>query len=119
MDPKKNPYAVLICKLTGVAPPTKARQGWQQFMHESYTSKIEAEVQKRWKVKVDAECLPGDTLPNAPFRAAVARSMFDALPKEEQDNIKARAKAEASAAKAQYETALTERPPYSPVQKQK
>ncbi|KAJ7703324.1 hypothetical protein B0H17DRAFT_1194511 [Mycena rosella] len=40
LDPTKDPYAILLAKLSGITAPPKARQLYQQFMRESYTEKI-------------------------------------------------------------------------------
>ncbi|KAK7006052.1 hypothetical protein R3P38DRAFT_3214985 [Favolaschia claudopus] len=49
-----------LCKLTGATPPAKARQGYQQFMHESYESVIEPIVRARWNATAVAD--DGSTL---------------------------------------------------------
>ncbi|KAJ7896577.1 hypothetical protein B0H13DRAFT_2338310 [Mycena leptocephala] len=47
-DPTKDPWAVLVAKLSGVKCPPKARQAYQQFMREAYATDIEPEVKKKW-----------------------------------------------------------------------
>ncbi|KAJ7437305.1 hypothetical protein B0H11DRAFT_2255531 [Mycena galericulata] len=91
-DPKKmivpeDPYAVLVSKLAGIKPATKARQAYQQFMHESYDDKIAGEVAAEWEKEGKAGNLARPKQPKAGFRAKVARDVFAKLPAEEQTCI--------------------------------
>ncbi|KAJ7862458.1 hypothetical protein B0H14DRAFT_2575347 [Mycena olivaceomarginata] len=94
LDPTKDPYAVLMAKLSGLSAPPKARQAYQQFMHESYTEQIAPVVAERWEA--DRERNGGASAltkePKAGFRAQVAREVFAELPIDEQKKIAAREK---------------------------
>ncbi|KAJ7664805.1 hypothetical protein B0H17DRAFT_1211164 [Mycena rosella] len=46
VDLRKDPWAVLLAKLSGVNSPPKACQAYQQFMHEEYTTTIRPEILK-------------------------------------------------------------------------
>ncbi|KAJ7145446.1 hypothetical protein C8R43DRAFT_1197148 [Mycena crocata] len=48
LDPTKDPYAVLLAKLSGLTAPPKARQGFQQWMHENPKDEIELIIQVCW-----------------------------------------------------------------------
>ncbi|KAJ7837457.1 hypothetical protein B0H13DRAFT_2368128 [Mycena leptocephala] len=107
-DPTKDPYAVLLAKLSGLQSPPKARQAYQQFMHESYAEKIAPIVAERWAKKLEDDAGNPDRTkePKAGFRAQVAREVFAELPKSEQDNIAGRAKDEAATRRKAYQDAL-------------
>jgi hypothetical protein len=42
-----NPFAVLLARLSGIVPPAKACQGYQQYMRELYTKEIALVVEIR------------------------------------------------------------------------
>ncbi|KAK6971979.1 hypothetical protein R3P38DRAFT_2416784, partial [Favolaschia claudopus] len=44
-DRSQDPWALLMCKLAGITVPPKARQGYQQYMRESYEADIKAVVE--------------------------------------------------------------------------
>ncbi|KAJ7023329.1 hypothetical protein C8F04DRAFT_1271532 [Mycena alexandri] len=106
--------------MAGVSTPPKARQAFQQFMHESYESEIAPVVRARWKAaeQTGGE-LTGKKGPDAPFRARVARELFAELPEEEQDALRARAKAEALSAREVYTAAMKQGPSKSPEDRQR
>ncbi|KAJ7432729.1 hypothetical protein FB451DRAFT_1196827 [Mycena latifolia] len=121
LDPSKNPYAVLLAKLSGVTAPPKARQAYQQFMNESYTEKIAPVVAERWEAEREQRAQEGQKSgkePKAGFRAKVARDVFAALPSGERKDIADRAKKLAADAKAAYLKALKEPPPQDPASRQ-
>jgi hypothetical protein len=97
MDRSRDPWGVLLAKLAGINSPPKARQAFQQYMHESYEKDIAPVVGTRWT----SSCVEDDgtTLrkgsPNAPFRAKVAREMFNELAAEEQAALRRRAQEDA------------------------
>jgi hypothetical protein len=119
MDPRKNPYAVLLAKLSKVQPAKKARQGWQQLMHESYQEKVKPEVERAWAQKVQAENLSADMKPDAAFRSSICRNVFNAMSREERDAIMLRAKEEARIAKRTWEAVLNNPPSRAPVDRQR
>ncbi|KAJ7665639.1 hypothetical protein B0H17DRAFT_1143312 [Mycena rosella] len=121
LDPAHNPYAVLLAKLSGLTAPPKARQGYQQFMQESYMDKIASEVLLRWQAGREARTENGEKgkEPKAGFRAAVARNLFAKLPSEECQAIGDRAKKEAADAKEAYVKMLKDPPPQDPVSRYK
>ncbi|KAJ7884949.1 hypothetical protein B0H13DRAFT_2343382 [Mycena leptocephala] len=116
MDCTRDPYAVLLAKLAGINSPPKARQAFQQYMHESYEQEIAPTVKARW----ESSCVEADgtTLrkggPNAPFRALVAREMFSQLTTEEQDGLRRHAKEEAQEARELYMKAMKSGPSKAP-----
>ncbi|KAJ6455648.1 hypothetical protein C8R47DRAFT_1228145 [Mycena vitilis] len=116
---RDNPFAVLLAKLSGLSVPPKARQGWQQYMHESYQTEIAPLVPDRWaadSIKPDGSVRVGQ--PNAPFRAALAREIFDNLPDDRKTAIRLRAKNEAKEAKAKFEKGMKDGPSKSPEARQ-
>ncbi|KAJ7909220.1 hypothetical protein B0H13DRAFT_2330653 [Mycena leptocephala] len=115
VDPRKDPWAVLLAQLSGVKSPPKARQAYQQFMHEEYTSKIQPVIETQWAASSgDGSNVKTAKEPNAPFRVRVAREVFAALPESEQQRYATNAKTEAASARAAYDTALKEPPSRSP-----
>ncbi|KAK6967168.1 hypothetical protein R3P38DRAFT_3244642 [Favolaschia claudopus] len=104
-DRTQDAWGLLLSKLAGIKSPPKARQGFQQYMVESYESEIKPVVEARWKaqlVEADGTSLKTGKGPNAPFRAQVAREMFKALSEEEQDALVLRAKSEAAEERTDY-----------------
>ncbi|KAJ7786876.1 hypothetical protein B0H13DRAFT_2528785, partial [Mycena leptocephala] len=99
LGPTKDPYAVLLAKLSGLSSPPKARQAFQQYMRESYAEKIAPVVAKRWEKERGENGM-----------AAAAA---------EQKALGERAKAEAQAAKASYVASLNSAPPETPEARQK
>ncbi|KAJ7887137.1 hypothetical protein B0H13DRAFT_2342502 [Mycena leptocephala] len=121
LDPRKDPFAILLTKLTGLTAPPKARQAYQQFMQESYADKIAPVVSERW-VAARENNEPGTAgrkEPKAGFRANVAREVFGALPVDEKAAIAQRAKDEAASAKATYKAALKSPPSNKPEDRQR
>ncbi|KAJ7847078.1 hypothetical protein B0H13DRAFT_2362630 [Mycena leptocephala] len=112
---RAHPWAVLLAQLSGVKSPPKARQAYQQFMHEEYTSKIQPVIETQWAASSgDGSNVKTAKEPNAPFRVRVAREVFAALPESEQQRYATNAKTEAASARAAYDTALKEPPSRSP-----
>lgn len=108
MDLAKNPYAVLLAKLSGVQPaPVRARQGWQQLMHERYPDIIAPAVAAAWDERVKKGLGTKDRN-NAVFRAEVARAVFNNLPQEEQKQFHDSAQKDKQAAVDVYKLALQE-----------
>ncbi|KAK7019608.1 hypothetical protein R3P38DRAFT_3199258 [Favolaschia claudopus] len=98
LDPRKDPYSVLLANLSGVTSPPKALQAYQQFMRESYEEKVAPVVAERWQQER-------------------AESSVVSAP-EERKAIGDRAKAEAAEAKASYVTMLKAPPSTSPENRQ-
>jgi hypothetical protein len=120
LDPRKNPWAILLAQLSGFKSPPKARQAYQQFMREAYTSHIAPEVALRWAAQTaDGSNVQTSKDPNGPFRAQVARDMFTELSEEERAGYRDRAKREAEEARKIYDDGLKNPPSRSPEQKQK
>ncbi|KAJ6487672.1 hypothetical protein C8R45DRAFT_1097568 [Mycena sanguinolenta] len=101
MDRARDPFAVLMAKLAGHNAPPKARQAFQQYMHESYEKDIAPIVNARWA----ASC--------------VARELFGELSKTEQLALAAWAKCEAESARKAYAAALKAPPSKNPVDRQR
>ncbi|KAJ7889307.1 hypothetical protein B0H14DRAFT_2561806 [Mycena olivaceomarginata] len=121
LDPTKDPYAVLLAKLSGLTAPPKARQAYQQFMRESYAEKIAPVVAEEWQKlqEKDSQLSAGTKEPKAGFRAQVAREVFADLPSAEKKDIAARATGETAAAKLEYVNALKGPVSTSPEARQK
>ncbi|KAJ7751468.1 hypothetical protein B0H14DRAFT_3513252 [Mycena olivaceomarginata] len=121
-DPTKDPFAVLLAQLSGVtSPPGKARQSYQQFMHERYEEDVAPAVMARWALEKDERAAAGEAnkTPKADFRAAVARDIFAALPTETQKEFGAKAKKSAEEARTAYKKRLTDPPSQAPGDRQK
>ncbi|KAJ7734669.1 hypothetical protein B0H16DRAFT_1767203 [Mycena metata] len=107
MDSARDPWAIYLAKLAGINAPPKARQAFQQFMHESYESEIAPVVQARWKASEQSSGeLSSKKGPDAPFRAKVARELFAELPEGHQDGLHQRAKDAAQTARDEYTNAM-------------
>ncbi|KAJ7149502.1 hypothetical protein C8R43DRAFT_1128495 [Mycena crocata] len=118
-DVTKDPYAVLVAKLSGVHSPPKARQAYQQFMRESMADKIMPAVATRWAEECENNAELRGKSPKAGFRALIARELFDALPKEEQSALGARARSEADSNRKNFMNALRDPPSNAPADRQK
>ncbi|KAJ7858937.1 hypothetical protein B0H14DRAFT_3631988 [Mycena olivaceomarginata] len=78
LDPAKDPFARLLGKLSGLTAPPKARQAYQQFMHESYKEKCEAIVNNKLAEFLSKN--PGATKSRkVAFSARVSKEIFMAL----------------------------------------
>ena len=103
MDPNKNPWMVLLIKLSRIqCPPVKAHQPFQQFMHKHYSSAVKPFVD----AKLYALRAQGDftTKNNAAFQAEVAQVEFEKLTDEEWMVFMKNAKADKEAATKKYKT---------------
>ncbi|KAJ7176156.1 hypothetical protein C8R43DRAFT_1118683 [Mycena crocata] len=94
LNPTKDPYAVLLAKLTGLSAPPKARQAFQQLMKESYNEKVAPAVAEKWAKEKEMNTAVAERSkePKAGFRAEVARECFARLPEGEQQEILGRAR---------------------------
>ncbi|KAJ7139006.1 hypothetical protein C8R44DRAFT_867180 [Mycena epipterygia] len=100
LDPRKDPWAILLAKLSGLNVPPKARQAYQQFMREEYKTMIAPVVAERWvHTPSDGNNVQTSKDPDGPFRAAITREVFAALPDDEHRGYADRAKAEATEAR--------------------
>ncbi|KAJ7051045.1 hypothetical protein C8F01DRAFT_1342962 [Mycena amicta] len=109
-------WNVLLAMATNIHPPNKARQGYQQWMHERYAEDIAEAVKGRWLAKHDGEA--PTTAPSPGFQATVARALFKELPVDVQEDYKARAKKEAAEKRAEYKTMLKNWPGKTPHDRQ-
>ncbi|KAJ7433177.1 hypothetical protein B0H11DRAFT_1939761 [Mycena galericulata] len=115
----KDPWAVLLAKLSGVKSPPKARQAYQQFMHERYKDTIEPIVTKEWAQSTgNGSSVPTEKDPKADFRAEVARRLFAELPADVKLQYATRAKEEAAERRANFKKALEAQPSTSPKARQ-
>lgn len=97
----QNPYATLLAKLGGtVKPPSKARQGWQQFSKESYGDEMRMELEAAWDEEVRQGLQTGRH--TAAFRQTFITGKYNALPEDEKKEIKKRASADKEAAVKQW-----------------
>lgn len=119
LDPARDPYTVLLAKLSGISAPPKARQAYQQFMRESHATAIAPVVKARWEADRAAGVQTTSREPKAGYRAAIAREVFNGLSAAEQTGFGDRAKAEAAAAKAAYLKLLKDGPPQDAASRQK
>ncbi|KAJ6463642.1 hypothetical protein C8R47DRAFT_1225134 [Mycena vitilis] len=121
MDRTRDPWAILLSKLAGINSPPKARQAFQQYMHESYEAEITPAVQARWR----ASCVDDDGVtlrkkgPDAPFRARVARELYGELSAEDQAALRRRAQDDAKEARDAYFAAMKGPPSRAPVDRQR
>ncbi|KAJ7444534.1 hypothetical protein B0H11DRAFT_2249990 [Mycena galericulata] len=115
INSKKDPWAILLAKLSGFTSPPKALQAYQQMMHEDYFTRVAPVVQAEWAKQAGAGSSVPTGEPNAPFRALIARQVFAELSKEVQAGYATRAKAEAATRRVEYEEALNEIPSKNPV----
>lgn len=105
MDPEKNPYAALLTKLSGVEPPKKkARQGFQQYMHERRDI-LQPLFDEAWEKKKAAGLTSKDRN-DATFRADIARGEFNKLSAGEKKMYQANAQAEKAQDAERYKAAL-------------
>ncbi|KAK7020076.1 hypothetical protein R3P38DRAFT_2536029 [Favolaschia claudopus] len=121
IDPRRDPYSVLMANLSGVTSPPKALQAYQQFMRESYEEKVAPVVAQRWEQeRIESSKVSERTKePKAGFRAEVAREVFAQLSDDERKAIGDRAKKEAAVAKAAYLDMLKSPPSQSPEARQR
>ncbi|KAJ7056479.1 hypothetical protein C8F01DRAFT_1087297 [Mycena amicta] len=89
-----DPYSAVFSELAGVAPVKKALQGYQQYMRESYAPDIAHVVNERWPTEPNKP-MNATAVPPAWFRAKIAHELYNNLPSETQDALKARAKEDA------------------------
>ncbi|KAK6996595.1 hypothetical protein R3P38DRAFT_2477505, partial [Favolaschia claudopus] len=104
-DRTKDPWGLYLAKLAGITSPPKARQAFQQYMHESYDAEIKPVVEARWRssaLEEDGVTLRTSKGPDAPFRAQVARELFKELSNEEQKALGDRAKKVAKQEREEY-----------------
>ncbi|KAJ7106114.1 hypothetical protein C8R43DRAFT_1140601 [Mycena crocata] len=123
MDRTRDPWAVYLAKLAGINAPPKARQAFQQYMHESYDTEIAPAVEARWAavscVTADGSSLQSKKGPDAPFRAQVTRNLFKELSEDKQRELQVRAKDEAKTARKEYIAAMKKGPSKNPEDRQK
>ncbi|KAJ7826544.1 hypothetical protein B0H13DRAFT_2680676 [Mycena leptocephala] len=92
---------------------------YAQYMHESYATDIGPVVAERWKNhSVNPDGSANTAAPGAPFRCAIARELFSALPDDEQSALREHAVEEARQAKLKYEKGMKEGPSKSPEARQ-
>ncbi|KAJ6503459.1 hypothetical protein C8R47DRAFT_1250457 [Mycena vitilis] len=90
VDPRKDPWTVLLSKLSGVKSAPKARQAYQQFMREDYDTLVAPSVESEWKTSVaSGSSVRTAKQPDASFRALVARKIFAELPSSERERYAA------------------------------
>ncbi|KAJ7732894.1 hypothetical protein B0H16DRAFT_1732624 [Mycena metata] len=116
-DPLKDPWAVLMSQLSGLKPPPKARQAYQQYMRERYEDDVAPIVAERWLAQSSAGSnVQTARKPTAPFRAQIAQELFAALPEVVRNEYATHAKEEAATARAAY---IKEPPSKTPEARQK
>jgi hypothetical protein len=89
-------------------------------MRERYQDDIAPVVVDRWAAeKSEGSNVQTKKEPNGPFCAAIARELFAALPEEERDGYRVRAKEEAQEARAVYDKGLKDPASKAPEARQK
>ncbi|KAJ7713595.1 hypothetical protein B0H14DRAFT_2644752 [Mycena olivaceomarginata] len=120
-DPTKDPFALLLAQLCGLTSPGKARQAFQQYMHEMYDTEIAPAVTQKWADGESARAAAGQA--KKPLKAGFAlRSharCLQALSKTDQEAFGARAKQEAKERREAYELALKNGPSQKPEDRQR
>ncbi|KAF7966208.1 hypothetical protein HWV62_39670 [Athelia sp. TMB] len=105
-NPEQNPFAALLAQLSGIAkPPQRARQGWQQFMHERNDDVVGPAVNAAWQAK-QAEGLRSSDKNNMSYRADIARTIYNNLSSDEQAMYMNNARKDKDAAIAAYKLAV-------------
>ncbi|KAJ7056031.1 hypothetical protein C8F01DRAFT_1257848 [Mycena amicta] len=115
-NPANDIWNVLLAMATNIHPPNKARQGYEQYMHERYGEDIGPTVLEEWIEKHDGET--PTSAPSPAFQAKVARRLFKELDLDIQEDYRARAKAEAAVNRAAYKEKLQNWPGQKPQDRQ-
>ncbi|KAJ7712966.1 hypothetical protein DFH07DRAFT_974848 [Mycena maculata] len=121
LNPRKDPFAILLAKLSGLTAPPKARQAYQQFMVEDNLTKVAPVIKAKWeeaRAKNDPDTV-GRKEPKVGFRVKVARLVFAQLPEAERLEYGTRATAQAKEAKASYMEMLKGPPSNKPADRLK
>lgn len=106
MDPEKNPYAALLSKLSGIAPPKKkARQGFQQYMHE-HPDILQPLFDAAWEKKKSEGLTSKKDRNDATCRAEIARKHFNQLSESEKKKYQEMAQADKLKDAKRYKAAL-------------
>lgn len=106
VNPDHNPFAALLAKLSGVTkPPQRARQGWQQFMHECNEDVIAPAIATAWAAKLAAGLEENDRN-DMSYRADIARDLFNNLSATEKVHYHANAKRDKEGAVVAYKDAV-------------
>lgn len=105
-NPEQNPFAALLAKLSGISkPPVRARQGWQQYMHEHNDDVIAPAVAAAWAAKQAVGLTPKDRN-DMSYRADIARELFNNLPHTEKISYQDTAKKDKDASIEVYKAAV-------------
>ncbi|KAJ7050764.1 hypothetical protein C8F01DRAFT_1263653 [Mycena amicta] len=117
-----DPFTVLMYELAGLTPPSRATAGLQQFMHEAWESKIEPEVERRWRATPAHERRDkaGKTLKTPPLKLGteVARSLWREMDRGEQQVYRDHASADAELVKTAFAEAMKDWPRTDPASRQ-
>nr|GAT48535.1 predicted protein [Mycena chlorophos] len=112
-DPRKDPFACFVLRLSGYTRPKKRRQGYQQYMRESWDI-LRPIIDYKWEEYKLRNAEAAGKGHKAGFRAAVVRPLFQQLDESVRKALEARAKAECDAENAEYDAALRRAPDKSP-----
>ncbi|KAJ6450232.1 hypothetical protein C8R47DRAFT_1230344 [Mycena vitilis] len=118
INSSSDPWAIFLAKLSGITAPPKARQAYQQFMHETYEDDIAPVVAERWARQNGEGSNVQTGKITASFRALIARELFGKLTDDERAEYASRAKAESVAKREAYRKALEDPPSKSPQARQ-
>nr|GAT58312.1 predicted protein [Mycena chlorophos] len=112
-DPRKDPFAAFVLRLSGYTRPKKRRQGYQQYMRECWEVLLPV-IERKWAAyKLEHAELAGKGH-KAGFRAAVVRPLFQRLDERVRQAFEARAKEQCDKDNAEYDAALRRAPDMSP-----
>ncbi|KAJ7707284.1 hypothetical protein B0H16DRAFT_1746505 [Mycena metata] len=114
LDPRNDPWAILLAKLSNFHAPPKARQAYQEYFHEN-NDKIAPVVAQKWAETAGAGSnVQTSKNPDAAFRAKVARELFAELSEEQREAYGKQAKENATAARTKYDLELKTPPSKAP-----
>ncbi|KAJ7635974.1 hypothetical protein DFH06DRAFT_1336124 [Mycena polygramma] len=119
IDGRQDAWSVLLAKLASVTAPPKARQAFQQYMHEAYATDIAPVVAQRWAgQQEEGSNVQTQKSPTGAFCAAIARECFAALPQSVREDYAKRAKQVAIDARAKYDEEFNKVPSRTPEARQ-
>ncbi|KAK0421785.1 hypothetical protein EV421DRAFT_1746086 [Armillaria borealis] len=96
-----DPWNLYLTQLASITRPPKARQAYQEWFTDDTNKKlVAAVVQERWEKELADGSASGG--PNVNLRMAVAHELFQALPPEEWEEWKAKARDIADHNRAEY-----------------
>lgn len=118
MDPKNNPYAILLAKLAGFERKPKARTPMQQYQVEEGDM-----LRDLYKTRWAAELLDGTKTPgsrqSAKWRTDIVKEKWVELSEAQQKEYATKARLDGDRKRAEYDRLMQEGPSRSPEARQK